>query len=219
MTIKNKSIKNRSIKNRTIQNRARQDRQGGFTLVEVLVAITIFGLAVSTLFASFNIVISSIDPMNAGLDDYEMASNAMDRIKMDLKSLCLTHDSIYLPPEMEEDDNPDRFRFISENISFDANSYSQLRFASFEHIGFTRDQKTRIGIINYYVDSSEDGTLVLKRSDIEAVSYDETETYNTKNDPVLCERVKLFELAFVDQDGKIHEYWNSDSSDFDFATP
>ena len=30
------------------------------------------------------------------------------------------------------------------------------------------------GIINYYVEPSEDGAIVLKRSDIEAVSYDGT---------------------------------------------
>lgn len=197
----------------------RSNRHKGFTLVEVLVAVTIFGIAVSTLFASFNIIISHIDPINAGLDNYEMAQNTMNRIQKDLMSLCLTHDPVYRQPDMEESDDPDRFKFVSETVSIDGNSYTQLRFASFEHITFNRDQTSRIGIINYYVESLENGTIVLKRSDIGSVFFDETKENNTKNDPLLCDRVSAFELIFIDQDGKTHNEWNSDSSYFDFATP
>lgn len=195
------------------------NRHKGFTLVEVLVAVTIFGIAVSTLFASFNIIISHIDPINDGLDDYEMAQAAMDRIKKDLISLCLTLDPVYSPPEMEGSDDPDRFRLVSKTVSLDGNSYTQLRFASFEHIAFNRHQQSRIGIINYYVESLENGTIVLKRSDIGSVFFDESLENRTKHDPLLCERVKAFELIFIDQDGKPHEDWDSDSSNFDFATP
>ncbi len=205
-------------KNRINQNKTKKYRPRGFTLVEVLVAVTIFGIVVSMLFASFNIVISNVDPINAGLGDYEMAQNAMDRIKMDLKSLCLTHDSIYFLPDMEGNDDPDRFRLISEKVSLDTRFFSQLRFASFEHLGFNR-KTSRIGIITYYAHPSKEGSIVLKRSDVAAVFYDGTNENNAGNDPVLCERVRSFELFFMDQDGKTHEHWDSDSSDFDFATP
>ncbi|WP_300461134.1 prepilin-type N-terminal cleavage/methylation domain-containing protein [Desulfobacula sp.] len=191
----------------------------GFTLVEVLVAITIFAIAVSTLFASFNMVISNIDPINAGLDDYEMAQNAMDRIQKDLMSLCLTHDPAYTPPEMEGSDEPDRFRFVSKTVSLNGNTYTQLRFASFEHIGFKRGQKSRIGIIHYYVEPSENETMVLKRADIGSVFFEETRENKTRNDPLLCERVNAFELTFIDQEGKSHEEWDSDDANVDFATP
>ena len=72
---------------------------------------------------------------------------------------------------------------------------------------------------DYNVESLENGTIVLKRSDIGSVFFDETKENNTGNDPLLCERVKAFELIFIDLDGKSHEEWNSDSSNFDFATP
>lgn len=205
-------------KNRIKKNRTKQNRPSGFTLVEVLVAVTIFGIVVSMLFGSFNIVISNVDPINAGLDEYEMAQNAMDRIKMDLKSLCLTHDSVYSRPDMEGNDDPDRFRFISEIVSLDTQSFSQLRFASFEHLGFNR-KTSRVGIITYYAQQSEEGSIVLKRSDVAAVFYDGAQENNAGNDPVLCERVTSFELTFMDQDGNPHEQWDSDSSDFYFATP
>ena len=191
----------------------------GFTLIEVLVAITIFAIAISTLFASFNMVISNINPINAGLDNYEMAQNAMDRIQKDLLSLCLTHDPLYTPPEMEESDDPDRFRFVSKTVLLDGKTYTQLRFASFEHIAFNQAKKSRIGILHYYVEPLEDGTIVLKRADIDAVFFDETREHPTRNDPLLCKRVNTFELMFIDQEGETHEDWDSDASTFDFATP
>jgi general secretion pathway protein J len=194
-------------------------RHEGFTLVEVLVAVTIFAIAISTLFGSFNIVISNVDPIKAGLDNYEMGQNTMDRIQKDLMSLCLTRDPIYTQPGLEGFDDPDRFRFVSKKIFLAGNSFSQLRFASFEHLAFDKDQKNRIGIIKYYVESSEDGTIVLKRSDIGSVFYNEAIEYNTKNDPVLCEKIKSFELVFIDQEGNTYENWDSDSSNFDFSTP
>ncbi len=196
-----------------------QKKHKGFTLVEVMVALTIFAIAVSTLFASFNIIISNIDPINVGLDNYELAQNTMERIQKDLNSLCLTHDPIYTPPNMEEKEESDRFRFVSERVYLDNNSFSQLRFASFEHLAFQRNLKTDIGIIKYYVEPSQDGTFVLKRSDIETVLFDESRDNNTKNDLVLCERIKIFELTFIGQDGDIHENWNSDSLNFGFSTP
>ena len=194
-------------------------RHNGFTLVEVLVAVTIFAIAISTLLGSFNMVISNIDPMKTGLDNYEMGQNTMDRIQKDLMSLCLTPDPIYTQPGLEGFDHPDRFRFVSEKKLLDGNSFSHLRFASFEHLAFDKDQKNRIGIITYYVESSEDGTIVLKRSDIGSVFFNETVEYNTKNDPVLCEKITALELIFIDQEGNIFENWDSDSSNFDFSTP
>jgi general secretion pathway protein J len=164
-------------------------------------------------------VISNIDPINAGLDDYEMARNAMDRIQKDLMSLCLTHDPVYRPPGLERSDDPDRFRFVSKTVSLDGNTYTQLRFACFEHIAFKGGQKSRIGIIQYYVEPSENGTMTLKRADIASVFFDETREKVTPNDPLLCERVNAFELTFIDQDGKSHEEWDSDDANVDFATP
>jgi general secretion pathway protein J len=191
----------------------------GFTLVEVLVAMTIFAIAFTTLLASFNIVISNIDPLNKGLDDYEMARTSMDRIQKDLLSICLTHTPVYTRPDMDNTDEKDRFRLVSQTISFDENPFAWLRFASFEHLGFNEEAQGHIGIITYYIVPSEQGTPVLKRSDIASVFYDEKQETNIKNDPVLCERVKEFELMFIDQEGKIYENWNSDSSDFGYATP
>jgi len=197
----------------------KQNWHKGFTLVEVLVATAIFAIAITTLFASFNIIISNINPMNKRLDDYEMAQTAMDRIQKDLLSLCLTHNPVYTPPDMEDTDRKDRFRLVSQTIAFDGNPFSQMRFASFEHLSFNGNDQRHIGIITYYVEMSEQGNLVLKRSDIRSVFFDEEKENDHKNDPVLCNRIKAFELMFIDIEGKVNKTWDSDSPDFGYATP
>ncbi len=195
------------------------DRNNGFTLVEVLVAVTIFAIAITTLFASFNIVISNVQPIRTGLDHYEMAQNAMDRIQKDLLSLCLTHAPVYTPPDRDDPDDSDRFRFFSDPVELDGNLFSQLQFASFEHLNFNRGLNSRIGIIAYRAEQSKDNGVLLKRSDIAAAFQNTAEENSLADDPVLCENVKTFELIFIDQDGNPHDYWDSDASDFGYGTP
>lgn len=195
----------------------------GFTLVEVILAITIFALAMTTLFATFNTVISGVDPMKAGMNDYETAQNALDRIQKDLLSLCLTHDPAYLPLRIEESNTSDPLKFVAETASLNEVSYSHLRFASFEHLGFDPKDFNRIGIINYYVVAEEDGSHVLKRSDVGLIFHDITQNNNQGidpiKDPVLCDRIKAFDLKFIDQEGSIHDNWDSDSADSGTGTP
>ena len=194
-------------------------KNNGFTLVEVLIAVTIFGIVVTSLYGSFNLIISNVNPINSSLDDYEMARSAMDRITQDLNALYVSPLNIYSPPDIETENVMDMFRFLSQPFEIGAGSFSQLRFASFEHISFMRNQKPGIGVLKYYVDISESGDFLLKRSDIGLAFYSEDTKDNFNNDPILCERLLEFKLEFTDQDGEQHEVWDSDSPDFAFASP
>ncbi len=194
-------------------------KKTGFTLVEILLAITIFGITISTLFAVFNTVISGIEPMKTGMDDHRAALIAMDRIKQDLSSLCLTLEPAYLPPDIGTDSLPDIFRFVSEKNMVKDSRVSSLRFASFEHITFRADDTSRIGIITYYVVRTDDDRLALKRSDTGLIFYDEQQNSNPARDPVLCNRVLAFELEFIDQNGEIRDVWDSDASGTEYSTP
>jgi general secretion pathway protein J len=194
--------------------------QAGFTLVEILLAITIFAVAMTTLFTTFNTVISGVEPMKTGMDDVKTARIAMERIEKDLMSLCLTLDPAYLPPDIGQDIPPDIFRFVSETGFLDGSRFSDLRFASFEHLSFRPEDTSRIGVIHYYVAALDNDSLVLKRADTGAIFYDDDRRdVNPSKDPVVCDRILAFELAFIDQEGEPKETWNSDASDFGYGTP
>ena len=59
----------------------------GFTLVEVLVAILIFGIIVTTVFASHRTVFVSAPIVENNIDLYEMAGTCLGRIALDLRSV------------------------------------------------------------------------------------------------------------------------------------
>ncbi len=201
---------------------SRDGGSGGFTLVEMLLALTIFALVISILYAGFNTVMNPVNSVRSARDSHEAGRNAMMRIKWDLLSLCLTRNAVYIPSDRLASRDSDRFRFVcrTQPIGQSRNSFSHLRFASFEHLGFNRESDGAIGIIIYQVRPGQDNTLVLQRRDLASALYSPLdEETDSGTGPVLCERVKAFELKFMDREGNFHGEWDSDSSDFKFETP
>ena len=67
----------------------------GFTLLEILIAIFIFAIIITTIFASYRIVFSNTDTINKDITSYEMARNCLNRMIMDLQSVHVS-----LPPDL-----------------------------------------------------------------------------------------------------------------------
>ncbi|PIE60956.1 MAG: hypothetical protein CSA29_05795 [Desulfobacterales bacterium] len=198
------------------------NRSGGFTLIEMLLALSIFALVISTLYTGFNTVMSPVNSFRFGRVNHEAARNAMSQIKRDLLSVCLTRQAAYLSSDRQPSQEADRFRFLCEtqSVGQSQNSFSRLRFASFEHLTFNREYADAIGIITYEVRPGAGGTLVLQRRDLASVlspSLDNDTASQTH--PILCDRVKAFELKFMDREGNFHEEWDSDSSDYNYESP
>lgn len=190
----------------------------GFTLIEILVSLTIFAIIILTLFTTFNTATSGVETMKTSVNDYQKAQIAINRIKKDLSSLCLTLDPTYLPPDITDKNIPDRFRIVSETSLLGDSEVTTLRFASFGHLVFSQEDTNKIGIIKYYVDAQDD-YLVLKRSDTGLFFFNENQENDPVKDPVLCDRILTFKVEFIGQEGDIKNTWNSDASDFGYGTP
>ena len=61
-----------------------------------------------------------------------------------------------------------------------------------------------------------DGQAVLRRAD-HLYPYPQFE--DNPGDPILCENVKSLAFKYYDAEGTESEEWNSDSGDYDHATP
>ena len=106
----------------------------GFTLMEILIAIFIFGIIVSTIFGSFHAVFSQTEAITNDSALYEMGRNCMNRMVVDLQAIHAA-----LPPqysEPTEDDDPDPFRFVSEIKQIDQKEFPMLRFTSRSHVAW-----------------------------------------------------------------------------------
>jgi general secretion pathway protein J len=179
-----------------------QQREAGFTLMEVLVAITILAVVVTTILASFNSVFSTTEVLDQSADIYEMAKNCMKRLTSDLESINIAQRPLYKPPEFDQP--PDPYRIVATTGDTRA------------HISLGKSPGKGIAEIIYYVQAASESDLVLKRAD-NLYPYPAFEERGS--DPVLCKYVKSLAFKFYDQDGTEFDAWDSDSDEFGYATP
>jgi general secretion pathway protein J len=184
----------------------------GFTLVEVLVAILIFGIIVTTVFASHRTVFVSAPIVENNIDLYEMASTCLGRIALDLRSIYITHPPLYKKPEFDAD--PDPYRVVGSAEG--GGETPRLRFASQAHLPMEQSTREGVAQIAYYETSAGEDTFQLRRAD-NLYPYPSFEAQD--RDPILCDMVKRLEINYLDKEGNDTEYWDSESDEFEYATP
>lgn len=186
----------------------------GFTLVEILISILIFGIIVTTVFGSYRSVLSGSQTINKGMKYYAMAERCLNRIIEDLRSIHVS-----FPPEFkipEFNDEPDDYRVIGTNNDIGNTVMGKLRFTSFAHLPHARNLQKGIAEIIYYVEPDKDRQLVLRRSDR---LYPYTPLKEKQNDPLLCENLKRLTFTYYDSEGREFTTWDSDSETFQYETP
>jgi general secretion pathway protein J len=191
-----------------------QSVNSGFTLMEIMLAILMLGLVVTTVLASFNAVFSTTEALESGSDIHEMAKNCLKRMTTDLESAYVVQPPIYKPPEFDE--SPDDYRMVGSLEDIGGTGFAKIRFCSRAHLRFETSDRTGIAEIIYYVMVKEDGSPVLKRSD-NLYPYPDFEEKGS--DPTLCEHVKSLAFKYFDHEGSEYDEWDSESDEFGFATP
>lgn len=186
----------------------------GFTLVEILLAILIFGIVLTTIMSSFNVVFSSVDIIGENVSAHEMARNCINRIVSDLQAVHVTLPPEYVTPEFGSTPEPHRFEGDTDDTS--SKGFPTLRFVSLAHLPLTETLPGGIAEIVYYVAEDEAGNHSLRRSD--RISYEEP-VERSENDPILCENLKSLVFTYLDGEGEAHESWDSESEAFDYTTP
>ncbi|MCF8025719.1 MAG: prepilin-type N-terminal cleavage/methylation domain-containing protein [Desulfobacteraceae bacterium] len=205
--------------------------QCGFTLLEMLIAVAIFGVIATIVYSSFNALISRTDTIKSEAAVHEMAANCLNRISRDLQALYVEQPPLYKPPDY--DDDPDPYRFAGEMDYTGSKRFSRLGFVSSEHLVITGQRHydpegktpTRSGLarIRYHVDTYQDkesdSGYALKRGD-KPFPYDELHgTTEPEKDPVLCTGITELSFVYLDSAGNEFETWNSEDEGRDYATP
>ena len=192
---------------------------GGFTLLEVLMAIFLFSIIMTIVLVSFSGAMSNVEGIQQTLLVYESAKSAMDRIVMDLESARVAMPGTYSKPATADDKDPLRFVCTTEYLS--GSSSPTLRFVSEAHVDLTGGEQEGLAEITYYLtpDPGNEGQQVLRRRDVLDWEIYEEDSRETKSDPILCDRVRGIAFQFYDQDGDTAETWNSDSEETEYASP
>ncbi len=192
----------------------RPPEHGGFTLLEIMVAIFIFAVVITTIFGSFRVVFSSADVVGSDVAVFETARSCLDRMAADLTGLYVTLYPRYAKPEF--DDPPDLYRVVGDTTDVAGDSFGRLRFPSLAHLPINGDTRQGVSRIVYYVHRRWDDTLVLRRAD-DLFPFPEFE--ERSDDPVLCDNLLGLEFGYLDAEGEMSDRWDSDTEDNAYATP
>ncbi len=200
--------------NKQTKNHISNKHKNGFTLIEVLISISIFAIMATTLYSSFNLISSKSDYITLRTNNTVMAKNCIWQITEDLSSVYVTSSYQYRPPENSERSDP--YKIFSEIESGRDSEFHTLFFASMRHIAINKKSEDKITNITYYVDDDPDGGFLLKRRD---APDGKKEFLEKKPDPVLCKNIKSIKFTFFDNKGDTSDFWDSDSEGFGYSTP
>jgi general secretion pathway protein J len=179
-----------------------------------MVAIFIFAVVLTTIFASYNALFSGNETIEQGTASYEMAKNCLNRMMIDLESIHIS-----LPPEYSPQtvaDSKDLYRVVGEMVDIQGREFPKLRFTSLSHIAFGGKTQNGIAEIVYYAQIDGEDRYLLKRAD-NLHPYPQFE--EKAGDPVLCRDVKSLTVKYYDEDGTEYDLWDSDAEAFKFSTP
>lgn len=187
----------------------------GFTLVEILVAVFILAIVVSLVMGSFNGIYEGADRINLGSDLHELGNACLNRMAKDLQSMHVSAYPRYNRPDI--DDDPEIYHIKGEKRSSGGNTFGWLRFTSMAHLPFNQQVSEGIAEIVYYVQQTPENDYILRRAD-KLYPYPE-EFEESETDPILCEKLRKFEVTYYDAKGREFDEWDSESDDMEFGTP
>jgi len=189
----------------------------GFTLFELLVAIAIFALVLSTIYASATGTFRVVDDTEAQVEIYRMARIAMERIIEDLES-------VYFQEMTSKAKSPTdalaASAFVGEDNEIGGRSADGLRFTSRAHVNLGGQERDPGAVeIVYYVREGDEGEgLIFYRNDrplFEAAGSGEVDTGGL----VLCEGLRSVDFTYHEQDGSVREDWDTDSEELKGRLP
>ncbi len=183
-------------------------------MVEILIAIFIFSIIITTVFGSYRATSEQIEIVSKNRHLSEMGRNCIDRMARDLMAIWVVQLPEYIPPRFNSD--PDPYRIVGMDDVVGDRTYDRLRFTSLAHLPIRPSRPFGIARIVYYVKTDENDVYRLFRSD-RLFPYGSFEP--DPMDPVLCTHVRSLSFTFYDNIGESHESWDSESKSVKYSTP
>lgn len=170
----------------------------GFTLLELLIAISIFGMVIGIAYSSYNASFSIINTTGKSAKTYAKARTAMERIMGDLESLHIGNDLL--------------FQGTSENIS--GHRADTLLFTSTSFVRLHPDEMSPGHLlIHYTVEEAPDGASLLLYRSQNSPQADEETIKDSRL--LLCDNLQEVAFTYLDKEGEERENWGEDENDED----
>jgi prepilin-type N-terminal cleavage/methylation domain-containing protein len=191
----------------------RIDRRG-FTLLELLIAIAVFGAIVAVLYPAYTGTFRNIEAAESQSEMYHMARTALERMASDLQCAYLPEKTGTSP---DETDDLRVKGFLGLDETLDGRNADGLRFTSEEHILFHEEGRKGRGQIIYYVKQKDgEDSWILFRSD---TSEFENPPDEETGGFVIFDGLQSIDITYQDEEGETHESWDSSKEPFKDKLP
>lgn len=169
----------------------------GFTLIEVLVAVFILSVVMTTVYLSYSSTLRTARQMEEESAIYNMARVAMDRIIKDLNSLQPSEGSFY---------------FSAEKKKLGSREFSHVSFWSAAHLSFgENDAAGQPAMITYYAaENYGKNGFSLFRADVSGAKPKKEET--SASGFAICTNAEMFRLSFYDEAGIQTDSWDASAA-------
>jgi prepilin-type N-terminal cleavage/methylation domain-containing protein len=194
-----------------VNRKINHTRVQGFTLVEILVAMAVFSITLTTIFSAFRTFSTSVDRTRGQIQTTGAGLPGLQAMRSDLDQLFVVPYPRYQRPQDQED--ADAYRLKGTQTRIDGRLFSRLSFACVNPAPI--GSAPGVARITYYVHQHQ-GRLDLHRADR---TWPFDRPVSPCSDPVLIRGIKGFSLAYTAGDQTQSPVWNSDRSSFDYAFP
>jgi general secretion pathway protein J len=169
-------------------------RAKGFTLIEILIAVFILAIVLSTVYASYTGTFRTIRATETDAELYGMARTVLERMTRDLEAVAPWKGA---------------FTFTARPYNLGDREFTRLIFRSTAHIAFSeKEEPAGIAVIEYGVEEgTEKEGYALSRSD--SLRRDPEKEEAPTGGFLLCDRVETLTYRFFDSAGKAHETWDN----------
>jgi prepilin-type N-terminal cleavage/methylation domain-containing protein len=178
-------------------------RKQGFTLLEILVAITIFGMVIGLAYSSYNATFHIINSAESQIETYSKARITMERILGDLES--------FYPGK--------KIHFKGTGETLANHRAATLQFLSTAHIRLHPDSAPRGPVLIRYqvLEDPDSDSLLFYRAEQSLTDA----TKEEEEDPpglLLCDNLQEVAFDYRNEDGEDVESWGEDEEGEDAAS-
>ena len=168
----------------------------GFTLLELLIAISILGVVLTTIYTAYSGVLTNIRELGEDSRIYQMARVTLDRMSRDLTSLQRSKDAFVLQ---------------SEDGTIGKRNFGAITFWSAAHLVFDEGEVSGTPAeISYFVREDKNGGFSLWRSDVARAKPDLNK--KAEGGIIICQNLQSLNFKFYNESGDEQDSWDTESS-------